>query len=124
MKPRERGTYLKIMKWWDHNKLVVLWINAKSYIVDDIFDTIVHNIVKDYDDINSTTIKACWCRNNYQVKSEMMHFGKRKSYLTCKLGTSRYHTFNIKCCHLAKLIWKYPMDSKSKAHTSFWKTYL
>ena len=74
--------------------------------------------------MNSTSIKACLCRNNYQVKSGMMHLGKRKAYLTCNLGTRRYHTSNIECCHLTKLIWKYIMGSKFKAYTSFWKTCL
>ena len=54
--------------------------------------------------MNFTSIKACLCRNNYQVKSGMMHLGKRKAYLTCNLGTKRYHTSNIECCHLTKLI--------------------
>ena len=98
-----------------------MWINAKWYIVDGIFDTISHNIVKDYYDTNSTTIKACWCRNNNQVKSGMVHFGKRKAYLTCNLGTRRCHTSKIECSHLTKLRWKYPMSSKSKAYTNFWK---
>ena len=91
-----------------------MWIDTKWYIVDDIFDTIARNIVKDYEDMNSTSIKACLCRNNYQVKSGMMHLGKRKAYLTCNLGTRRCHTSNIECCYLTKLIWKYPMGSKSK----------
>ena len=72
--------------------------------MDDIFDLIAHNIVKDYDDINYTTIKACYCRNNYQVKSGMMHLGKHKTYLTSNPDTKRCHTFNIGCCHLTKLI--------------------
>ena len=76
----------------------------KRYIVNDIFDTIARDIVKDYEDMNSTSIKACLCRNNYQVKSGMMHLGKRISYLTCNLGTRRCHTSNIECCHLTKLI--------------------
>ena len=70
----------------------------------DIFDTIARNIVKNYEDMNSTSIKACLCRNNYQVKSEMMYLGKRKAYLTCNLGTRRCHTSNIECCYLTKLI--------------------
>ena len=49
----------------------------------------MRNIVKDYEDMNSTSIKACLCRNNYQVKSGMMHLGKRKAYLTCNLGTRK-----------------------------------
>ena len=53
--------------------------------------------------MNSTSIKACLCRNNYQVKSGMMHVGKRKAYLTCNLGTRRCHTSNIECCYLTKL---------------------
>ena len=69
-----------------------MWIDIKWYIVDDLFDTIACNIVKDYEDMNSTSIKACLCRNNYQVKSGMMHLGKRKAYLTCNLGTRRCHT--------------------------------
>ena len=62
------------------------------------------NIVKNYDDMNSTSIKACLCRNNYQVKSGMMHLGKRKTCLTCNPGTRRCHTSNIECCYLTKLI--------------------
>ena len=57
----------------------------------------MRNIVKDYEDMNSTSIKAYLYRNNYQVKSGMMHLGKRKAYLTCNLGTRRCHTSNIKC---------------------------
>ena len=72
--------------------------------MDDIFDKITRNIVKDYENMNSTSIKACLCRNNYQVKSEMMHLGKRKTYLTCNLDTRRCHTSNIEYCHLTKLI--------------------
>ena len=53
--------------------------------------------------MNFTSIKACLCRNNYQVKSGMMHLGKRKAYLTCNLGTRRCHTSNIECCYLTKL---------------------
>ena len=66
-----------------------MWIDTKWYIVDDICDTREHNNVKDYEDMNSTSIKACLCRNNYQVKSEMMHLGKRKTYLTCNLGSRK-----------------------------------
>lgn len=77
---------------------------SKWYIVDDIFDTISRKIIKDYEDIYFTTINACWYRNNYQVKSEMMHLNKRKAYLNCNLGTRRCQTFNIKCCPLTKMI--------------------
>ena len=63
--------------------------------VDDTFDNIARNIVKDYEDMNSTSIKTCLCRNNYPVKSGMMHLGKRKAYLTCNLGTKRCHTSNL-----------------------------
>ena len=63
----------------------------------------MRNIVKDYEDMNSTSIKACLCRNNYQVKSGMMHLGKRKTYLSCNQGTRRCHTSNIECCYLTKL---------------------
>ena len=101
-----------------------MWINTKWYIVDDIFDTIEFKTIKNYDDINSTTTKECWCRNNYQVKSGTMHLDKCKAYLTCNLGTRRCHTYIIEYCYLTKLIWKYPMGSKSKAYTSFWKTCL
>ena len=124
IKPHERGSYLKIMKWSDLNKFVVLWINAKWYIVEDIFNTIACNIVKEYEYMNSTSIKACFYRNNYQVKSEMMHLGKRKTYLTWNLGTRRYRTFKNECCHLKKLIWKYQLGSKSKAYKRFRKTCL
>ena len=58
-----------------------------------MFDTIARNIVKDYEDMNSTSIKACLCRNNYQVKSGMMHLGKRKAYLTCNLVTRIYISY-------------------------------
>ena len=64
----------------------------------------MRNTVKDSEDMNSTSIKACLCRNNYQVKSGMMHLDKRKAYLTCNLGTRRCHTSNIECCNLTKLI--------------------
>ena len=63
----------------------------------------MRNIVKDYEDMNSTSIKACLCRNNYQVKSGMMHLGKRKVYLTYNLGTRLCHTSNIEWCYLTKL---------------------
>ena len=69
--------------------------------------------------MNSTSIKAYLYRNNYQVKSGMMHLGKRKAYLTCNVGIKRYHTSNIECCYLTKFISKYPISSKSKAYTSF-----
>ena len=86
-------------------------IDTKWYIVDDIFNTIAHNIVKDYEDMNFASIKACLCRNNYQVKNGMMHLDKRKTYLTCNLDTRRCHTSNIECCHFTKLILKYTMGS-------------
>ena len=113
-KPHGRGSYLKIIKWWDLKSLVVSWIDTKWYIVDDIFDTIARNIVKNYEDMNSTSIKAYLYRNNYQVKSGMMHLRKRIAYLTCNLVTRIYHTFNIECYHLTKLIWKVMKNSKSK----------
>ena len=69
-----------------------------------MFDTIARNIVKDYEDMNFTSIKTCLCRNDYQGKSGMMHLGKRKAYLTYNLGTRRCHTSNIKCCYLTKFI--------------------
>ena len=66
----------------------------------------MRNIVKDYEDMNSTSIKTCFCRNNSQVKSGMMHLDKRKAYLTCNVGTRKRHIFNIECCYLSKLIKK------------------
>ena len=71
--------------------------------MDDIFDKITRNIVKDYENMNSTSIKAYLCRNNYQVKSGMLHLDKHKAYLTCNLGTRRCHKSNIECCYLTKL---------------------
>ena len=68
------------------------------------FDMTVHNAVKVYEDMNFISIKACVCRNKYQVISGMMHLGKRKAYLTCNLGTRQCHTSIIECCYLTKLI--------------------
>ena len=73
----------------------------------------MRNFVKNYDNINSTSIKAFRRRNNYQVKSVMMHLCNRKAYLMCSLDTKRHHTFNTKCCQsLEKINMKIPEGFK------------
>jgi len=105
------------MKSWDLSKLCRI-VNQYKVIVHRQYSwyNSAQYCKTYYEDMNSTSIKACWHRNNYQVKSGMMHLGKHKAYLTCSLDTKGCHIFNIGFLSLEKLIWKYLKDSKCMKH--------